>query len=321
MKAVVFLFTFITLECIAQPTLVLPLDCEPGNTCVVQNYVERGSRDYRCGFLTYQGHKGTDLRVTDHDEFVRGVAVTAAAAGRVRAVRDGMQDISIRASGAPSVEGKEAGNSVLIEHGEGWETQYSHMRLGSVKVRAGDQVERGAVLGVVGLSGQTEFPHLHFEVRRAGRPVDPFDGQEPATACGAGGAPLWGSRTMRALEYQASGVLDAGISGSEPLFANGAVDRAKLQAFSKSSGVAMFWAQIYGLQQGDLQQLRFLDPGGKVIAERKVPVSRNLAQSFASIGASRRIFSWSAGTYRGEYTLLRGSEKVVELSREITVPR
>src|SRR4051812_24713529 len=284
MKAAAFLFAFIALECTAQPTLVLPIDCEPGNTCVVQNYVERGARDYRCGFLTYQGHKGTDLRVTDHDEFVRGVAVTAAAAGRVRAVRDSMQDISIRAPGAPSVEGREAGNSVVIEHGDGWETQYAHLRLGSVKVRAGDEVERGAVLGVVGLSGATEFPHPHFAVRRAGPPVDPFDGQEPAAACGANGAPLWGSRTMRALEYHASGVLEAGISGSEPILANGELDRTKLQPLSKSAGAAIFWAQLYGLQQGDVQRIRFVGPGGKVIAEKTLPVTRNLAQSLAYIG-------------------------------------
>ena len=287
----------------------------------MQNYVERGARDYHCGFLTYPGHKGTDIRVTDYDEFVHGVAVTAAAAGRVRAIRDGMQDISIRAPGAPSVEGKEAGNSVLLEHGDGWETQYGHMRRGSVKVRPGDQVERGDVLGVVGLSGQTEFPHLHFEVRRAGRVVDPFDGQEPVAACGAGGTPLWGSRTLRALEYQPSGVLDAGISGSEPVLANGELDRAKLQPLSKSAGAAIFWAQLYGLQQGDVQRIRFLGPGGKVIAEKNIPVTRNLAQSLAYIGASRKFFSWSTGTYRGEYALVRGSEKVVELSREFTVPR
>ena len=298
---------------------MLPLVCEVGTSCAVQNYVDHGGRDYRCGSLTYGGHKGTDIRILDLDAFSSGVPVLAAARGRVRAIRDNMSDVSIRAPGAPSVAGREAGNSVVLEHGDGWETQYAHLRLGSVKVRAGDYVEPGDVLGVVGLSGQTEFPHLHFEVRRFGQAVDPFLGTEGGASCSAGSAPLWTARARQWLEYRASGVLDAGISGAEPVLANGELDRAKLQPLSRASGAAIFWAQIYGLQQGDVQEIRLLAPGGKVIAEKRIPVTRNLAQSLAYIGGSRRFFSWSAGTYRGEYALLRGKEKVVEFAREIAV--
>lgn len=308
--------------CFAQaPSLLLalPLVCELGTTCVVQNYVDHDGKDYRCGTLTYGGHKGTDIRILDPDAFRSGVPVLAAARGRVRAIRDSMQDISIRAPGAPSVAKREAGNSVVIEHGDGWETQYAHLRLGSVKVRAGDQVEPGDVLGTVGLSGQTEFPHLHFEVRRRGRTVDPFVGLEGGEPCNAGAAPLWSARVARALEYRASGVLDAGISGNEPAHANGELDRASLKPLLGSSGAAVFWARLYGLREGDIQELRFIGPDGKVIAQRRVPVPRNLAQSLAYVGARRS--AWPAGVYRGEYTLIRGAEKVVELTREISVSR
>jgi len=323
MRFLVFLAASILgTPCFAQgsPLLALPLVCELGTSCAVQNYVDHGGRDYKCGTLTYGGHKGTDIRILDLEAFAGGVPVLAAARGRVRAIRDGMPDVSIRAPGAPSVAGREAGNSVVIEHGDGWETQYAHMRLGSVKVRAGDYVEPGDLLGLVGLSGETEFPHLHFEVRRLGQAVDPFVGVEGGQPCGAGAAPLWTARAARTLEYRASGVLDAGISGSEPVLANGELDRAKLQPLVRSSGSAIFWAQLYGLQQGDVQELRFIGPNGKVVAERRIPVTRHLAQSLAYVGASRRFFSWSAGTYRGEYVLYRGKDKVVELAREISLP-
>jgi len=322
MRLFFVLLSTLSTFCYAQTSgilLALPLVCEVGTTCAVQNYVDHGGKDYRCGSLTYGDHKGTDIRILDLDAFQSGVPVLAAARGRVRAIRDSMQDISIRAPGAPSVAGREAGNSVVVEHGDGWETQYAHMRLGSIKVRAGDYVEPGDLLGLVGLSGQTEFPHLHFEVRRFGQTVDPFIGTEGGEPCNAGSAPLWTARTARALEYRTSGVLDAGISGSEPVLANGELDRASLKPLAKSSGAAIFWAQLYGLRQGDVQELRFIGPNGKVIAERRVPVTRNLAQSLAYVGASRRIFSWSTGTYRGEYALIRGTERVVELSREISV--
>jgi murein DD-endopeptidase MepM/ murein hydrolase activator NlpD len=299
--------------------LALPVACELGTTCAVQNYVDHDGKDYRCGTLTYGGHKGTDIRVLDPDAFERGVPVLAAARGRVRAIRDSMRDISIRAPGAPSVAKREAGNSVVIEHGDGWETQYAHLRRGSVKVRAGDSVEPGQVLGTVGLSGQTEFPHLHFEVRRLGRTVDPFVGLERGEPCHAGAAPLWTAPAARVLEYRASGVLDAGISGNEPVLANGHLDRASLKPLLGSSGAAVFWAQLYGVREGDLQELRFIGPDGKVIAQRRAPVTRNLAQSLVYVGA-RRSF-WPAGVYRGEYALIRGTEKVVELTREISVSR
>ena len=324
LRFVFVLLSALSTLCFAQGAsilLALPLVCEVGTTCAVQNYVDHGGKDYQCGALTYAGHKGTDIRIVDLDAFQSGVPVLAAARGRVRAIRDSMKDISIRAPGAPSVVGREAGNSVVIEHGDGWETQYAHMRLGSVKVRAGDYVEAGDVLGTVGMSGETEFPHLHFEVRRNGRAVDPFDGTDGAQPCGAGADSLWTARAARTLVYRTSGVLDAGISGSEPAMANGELDRATLKPLLKSSGPAIFWVQLYGLREGDVQELRFTGPDGKVIAERRVPVTRNLAQSLAYIGASRRFFSWSAGTYRGEYALIRGAEKVVELTREISVSR
>src|SRR5215831_7163420 len=131
-----FLFVFLSFLstlCFGQGAsilLQLPLVCEGGTTCAVQNYVDHGGKDYKCGTLTYGGHKGTDIRILDLEAYERGVPVLAAARGRVRAIRDEMQDISIRAPGAPSVDGREAGNSVVIAHGDGWETQYAHMRLG-----------------------------------------------------------------------------------------------------------------------------------------------------------------------------------------------
>lgn len=62
------------------------------------------------------------------------------------------------------------GRYVVVAHGR-LETRYLH--LDSVKVRAGDHVERGDVLGAVGNTGVSTGPHLHFEMRELGAPVDP----------------------------------------------------------------------------------------------------------------------------------------------------
>ena len=305
------------------PALAQPIDCRIGPACIVQNYVDHdpgtGARDYRCGFLSYDGHKGTDIRVIDAQAYKQGVAVLAAAPGRVRAVRDAMPDVSVRVLGKAAVAGREAGNSVVIEHGEGWETQYAHMRRGSVAVRAGDRVRRGQKLGLAGLSGHTEFPHLHFEVRWLGKTVDPFIGAGEAEPCKPGRDPLWQPQALLALEYTATGVLDADISGAPPALGDGNVDRERTAGFGPESKAAVFWVQIYGAQADDLEELRLIAPDGRVLAERRGRIERNRAQWLAYAGARHRGAVWPAGTYRGEYALYRGEkqEKLLSLVREV----
>jgi len=308
-------------EASSAPRFALPIDCQIGRSCIVQNYVDHdtgpGSRDYRCGLLTYDGHKGTDIRVVDGALLKRGVAVLAAAPGRVRASRDGMRDVSVRAVGKAAIAGREAGNSVVIEHGEGWESQYAHLREGSVSVRAGDLIRTGDRLGLVGLSGNTEFPHLHFEVRHQGRTVDPFVGLEQPEPCKAGDGALWQPRLADALAYVATGVLDAGIAGGPPVLGEGNVDRDRTEGFASTSEAAIFWVQIYGTREDDHEEFRLLAPGGRVLAERRGRISRNQAQWLAYVGAKRRDAAWPMGKYRGEYTLYRGSRKLIALERDL----
>jgi hypothetical protein len=319
----VLALTFVPAAALGGPSLALPVRCEIGPACIVQNYVDRApgpeARDYRCGLLTYDGHKGTDIRVIDAARLAHGVPVLAAAPGRVRAVRDGMRDVSVRAQGKAAIAGREAGNSVVIEHGEGWETQYAHLRKGSVTVRAGDIAEAGQQLGVVGLSGHTEFPHLHFEVRHRGSAVDPFVGLEAGEACNPGDRPLWRDDAIKALAYAATGVLGAGISGAPPVMSDGGVDQHRTSSFTAASGAAVFWVQIYGARAHDVEEFRLIGPHGGVLAQRRGTISRDRAQWLAYVGMRRD--RWAAGRYRGEYALYRGSpkEKVISLTREIEI--
>ena len=63
------------------------------------------------------------------------------------------------------------GNAVKINHGFGYETLYGHMN--KIKVRSGQRVTRGDVIGEVGNTGKSTGPHLHYEVRYQGKPVNP----------------------------------------------------------------------------------------------------------------------------------------------------
>jgi murein DD-endopeptidase MepM/ murein hydrolase activator NlpD len=63
------------------------------------------------------------------------------------------------------------GRTVVVDHGSGYTTRYAHLR--RIKVERGERVQRGEVLGTVGESGNADGVHLHYEVLRDGRPVDP----------------------------------------------------------------------------------------------------------------------------------------------------
>ncbi len=67
------------------------------------------------------------------------------------------------------------GNMVMIDHGNGVVSLYAHQRSGGIRVSVGQQVSKGDRIGTVGSTGYSTGPHLHFEIRVNGTPVDPMD--------------------------------------------------------------------------------------------------------------------------------------------------
>lgn len=65
----------------------------------------------------------------------------------------------------------ELGNTIVINHGNGFTTSYSHLE--SIKTRKGSSVHKGDVIGTVGQTGTTTGPHLHYTIKKDGVPQDP----------------------------------------------------------------------------------------------------------------------------------------------------
>lgn len=299
------------------PVLSLPMDCTVGKTCAVQHYVDHdpgpGVLDYRGQHRTYDGHDGMDLRLMTMAAQRAGVAVLAAAPGRVARLRDGVADISIRATGAPSVAGQECGNGLVIAHGDGWETQYCHLARGSLAVKVGDMVARGQPVGRVGLSGNTEFPHLHLTVRHGTSVVDPF-----APGPGVGPPGLWDLAASRALAYRAGEVLNMGWA-DKPV-TEAAIDSGALAAPTAASAVLAPYVRLIGLAAGDVIEFSLTGPAGTRLAQvRLPPLDRDKDSYWTFIGHRMPAGGWTRGRYAAEVRVLRAGAAVLDRRIETTL--
>jgi len=63
------------------------------------------------------------------------------------------------------------GKIVVVAHGHGLESRYAH--LSNIRTKQGRQVEQGQCIGEIGATGNATGPHLHYEIRVNGRPVNP----------------------------------------------------------------------------------------------------------------------------------------------------
>lgn len=262
MKRLALPVLLIAAPAFAEPLqLSLPVDCAPESGCYIQYYVDRdpgpGVADFRCGDFSYDGHKGTDFAVPTLRQLQAGVDVIAAAPGVVAGRRDGMPDTGFSDDTAAGIEKRECGNGVLIRHTNGFETQYCHMARGSIQVAKGETVARGQVLGRVGFSGKTQFPHLHLSVRRDGEVVDPFD-PEGTSACNAPAADLWAETPV----YRPGGLLDAGASDHVPDYGAIRAGTAASSTLPQSAPALVIFGFAYGGRTGDRMTIEIEGPKG-----------------------------------------------------------
>jgi len=131
----------------------------------------------------YDGHDGSDFLLDGGFAAMDdgSATVLAAAPGVVVDTEDGHYDRchGELASLDVSCDGHEMiGNSVIIEHASGHRTLYWHFMKDSIEVAVGDAVDTGTPLGLMGSSGRSSQPHLHFELQdEEGTWIDPYAGE------------------------------------------------------------------------------------------------------------------------------------------------
>lgn len=314
----------------AEPMFGLPLACPAGSVCPIQQFVDLDAgpdaRDPWCGTKTYDGHKGTDFRVLSMRDVARGVEVVAMADGVVKASRDGMADRLVSTDeDRKSVASRECGNGLILDHGGGLETQYCHLRKGSLRLARGTKVRKGDVLGFVGASGMAQFPHVHVTLRRNGKTTDPFTGLSVGQDCAkTDSGKAAGSRTSGWLDASAMAAL--GAPDMPTLLSAGFTDRPVSDKDLVQSGlpalpgaqsqalVGYIWA--INLAKADRLTLR-IEKDGRLFGEQtSEPLDRPKAVYVAYTGKKG---SPAAGHYRLEAAIVRQGRTIVAGSNEFTL--
>ncbi|MGD1901716.1 MAG: M23 family metallopeptidase [Geitlerinemataceae cyanobacterium] len=305
--------------------LGLPIDCDLGEDCFVLLYPDvdpsDGIRDSGCGGQTYDTHKGTDFAVASVAELDRGVNALAVADGTVLRLRDGVPDRRLRTAAEIdeiAAQGIECGNGIVIDHGDGWEGQYCHLKQGSVAVASGDRVRRGEPIGQIGVSGKTTFPHVHLTLSRNGEVIDPASGQPTANGCNQAGQSLW--LDPEAQTYKQTGIISLGFADRPPTVDDlwdGVFDAPQIDTDAE---VLLFWAHYYGVEAGDIEHYRLTDGAGNLITDYEQTIEANSINGLGYVGKrntpNRPIVP---GTWRGEYSLTRDGETIASKRIEFEV--
>jgi hypothetical protein len=282
--------------------LSFPVDCLLGKTCYIQQYVDHdpgpSAQDFTCGPLSYQSHDGTDIALPTRAAMAAGVNVLAAAPGTVKGTRDGIADF------AAVVQGKECGNGVLIDHGDGWQTQYCHMKQGSVRVRTGDAVIPGTPLGLIGQSGMAEFPHLHLSVRHNGTQLDPFAPEIPTTCGSTADSGLW----SQPVPYEPGGLLSIGISANIPDY-DAIKSGLASPTLPTTAPALVVWTHMFGNRAGDHIAFTIIGPQGDLLSQT-VALEKPQAQLFRAVGIKLKTAAWPAGQYTGTAKLIRNGTEL-----------
>jgi murein DD-endopeptidase MepM/ murein hydrolase activator NlpD len=135
----------------------------------------RSSRGVGASETTYRkrvpAKKGSDkktvVRTVKVPSYHKGVDMTAPKGTDVHAVGDAKVAFTGRKNGF--------GNLIILDHGRGYQTYYAHLSKITKGIKAGVGVTRGDVIGLVGSTGRSTAPHLHFETRKDAVYLNPFD--------------------------------------------------------------------------------------------------------------------------------------------------
>jgi hypothetical protein len=306
---------------LAAPSFSWPSSCIHDENCWIVNYIDTApeigvATDYKCGQRSYDNHHGTDIAIKDLVEMEKGVDVLAADAGTVLRVRDNMED-RVKTDKERELllsENKGCGNGVYLDHGQGWQTIYCHLKKDSVKVRPGQKIKKGQKIGEIGLSGASEFAHLHFGVFGDGKTIDPFTGLEDTQGCEASGTSMWDQDINT--EYMPFSLYAGGFKSSVPDIEALKIDTFTPEYLPLDSKAIVFWAGFFNITKDTITTIKIADPDGRILVDKSFRAPKNRARQFYYTG--KKVGELDKGLYKAQ--IIQTHPKIqTELIRNFTI--
>lgn len=206
--------------------------------------------NYLCEHYGNDGHEGIDTGGVTWEEMAIGQPIFAVLDGTVIDARDGDPDMNTSCEAG--------GNWVIIDHGSGRNTWYFHLKRGSVAVGIGQQVRAGQQIGLVGSSGCSFGPHLHFQSMQDGIPYEPFSG---ACRSGESGWKQQIDPPPIGAFVRDMGVTIQDIGSAAPLPYRAPADN---QIPISAGGYIYYWIQFGNLPPNSTWKERYIRPNGQI---------------------------------------------------------
>jgi len=305
---------FLTLtKIVKKPAFQWPVQCTLNEDCWVINYVDIDQNDdigtdFKCLNRSYEGHNGTDIAVKSVIDITNGVPILSAANGVIKRMRNGEPDRLASAKDIAEIKKmrKECGNAIMIDHDNGIETVYCHLKNNSITVKQGQKVKAGERIALMGLSGMTQFPHLDFMILENKKAIDPFSSLTPTDKCGAAPKSKWHKDTnLTADTLNDITIMYAGFQTDIPtLKAIDQGDFTPLDTAPTSADKLIFWSTLYGLQKGDAINIEILDANLKTIDKKQIIQDKTRARQLYYIG-KRLKDGLEPGVYTASITVTR----------------
>jgi len=218
-----------------------------------------GIKDWNCGTVTYDGHRGTDITSSPYPFYSMDnnqLNVVAAAPGTIVNKVDGNFDKNCAINSSTA-------NYIIVQHADNSVALYWHMKKNSLTTKTiGQSVAAGEFLGQVGSSGDASGPHLHFEVwsgTTANTLKDPFSG--PCNIFNA--SSLWTSQKS----YREPAILRTQVNTIAPVFpACPATETPNEDTCFTAGANARFYIFIRNETNGMTANMSILNPGGSTFS-------------------------------------------------------
>lgn len=235
------------------PYLVYPIAGGYDQDLFTGNFVDldpgSGVLSWNCGAYTYNTHAGIDSGLRTFDEQLIGVPIFAAADGIVTDTQDGNPDMNTTWPNLPA-------NYVIIAHPGQRTAYYWHLKNGSVAVAAGQSVKAGQQIGLMGSSGVSGGPHLHFETRDQNSTLltEPFAGP-----CRAGPSHWKEQPPAPGALYLSDFGLARTVPPTGPPFSV-----ARDPRYLTTDPVRYYWMTVHHIPSQTTWRVRWLRPNGTV---------------------------------------------------------